>query len=97
MASRTIPSIAIRCSLKTLSRPTNICRSITNQRFYAVQSRGAPRFQVFNQHTKWIQKERSGLNVEESRDADYLKEEVAIRVSERLLVSVLYLQMTARF
>ncbi|KAF5678901.1 putative methyltransferase [Fusarium heterosporum] len=85
MASRTIPSLAVRCSLRTLSQPVNVCRSITKQRFYAVQTSGAPRFQVFNQHTKWLQKERAGMNAEENRDADYLKEEVAIRVSERLL------------
>jgi NADH dehydrogenase [ubiquinone] 1 alpha subcomplex assembly factor 5 len=78
----------MRCSLQALSRPTNICRPITNQRFYAVQAAGAPRFQVFNRRTKWLQKERAGMNAEESRETDYLKDEVAIRLSERLLVSM---------
>ncbi|CEI64523.1 unnamed protein product [Fusarium venenatum] len=80
-----ISPLAMRCSLQALLRPTNICRPIANQRFYAVQAAGAPRFQVFNRRTKWLQKERAGMNAEESRETDYLKDEVAIRLSERLL------------
>ncbi|KAJ4237364.1 hypothetical protein FSOLCH5_001281 [Fusarium solani] len=75
----------MRCSLRALSQPANLCRPISNQRFYAVQAAGAPRFQVFNRRTKWLQKERAAVNPEESREADYLKDEVAIRLSERLL------------
>ncbi|KEY66424.1 hypothetical protein S7711_06167 [Stachybotrys chartarum IBT 7711] len=56
-----------------------------DRRAYAVQAAGAPRFQVFNRRTKWLQKERAGINPEESRQADYLKDEVAVRLSERLL------------
>lgn len=56
-------------------------------RSYAVQAPGAPRFQVFNRRTKWLQKERAASDVEESRQTDYLKDEVANRLSERLLVS----------
>lgn len=56
------------------------------RRFYAVAS-GATRFQVFNRRAKWLQKERAAFNTEESRVADYLKDEVAIRLTERLLVS----------
>ncbi|QPH06251.1 hypothetical protein C2857_004610 [Epichloe festucae Fl1] len=56
-----------------------------SQRWYAVHSSGAPRFQVFNRRTKWMQKERAASKPEQSRQADYLKDEVAIRVSERLL------------
>lgn len=78
----------MRCSLRALSQPANLCRPISNQRFYAVQAAGAPRFQVFNRRTKWLQKERAAVNPEESREADYLKDEVAIRLSERLLVSI---------
>lgn len=57
------------------------------RRCYAVQAGGAPRFQVFNRRTKWLQKERIAAIPEESRQADYIKDEVAIRVTERLLVS----------
>ncbi|KAK2063168.1 methyltransferase domain-containing protein [Colletotrichum caudatum] len=46
---------------------------------------GAQAFQVFNRRTKWLQKERAASNVEASRQADYLKDEVANRVCERLL------------
>jgi hypothetical protein len=56
------------------------------RRTYAVQAPGAPRFQVFNRRTKWMQKERAASDVEESRQTDYLKDEVATRLSERLLV-----------
>jgi NADH dehydrogenase [ubiquinone] 1 alpha subcomplex assembly factor 5 len=88
MSSCRIPSLALRCSLRALSQPANLCRPVANQRFYAVQAAGAPRFQVFNRRTKWLQKERAGMNAEESRETDYLKDEVAIRLSERLLVSI---------
>ncbi|PFH57506.1 hypothetical protein XA68_14989 [Ophiocordyceps unilateralis] len=54
-------------------------------RSYAVASAGAPRFQVFNRRTKWLQKERAASRPEESRQADYLKDEVAARLTERLL------------
>ncbi|ROW17011.1 hypothetical protein VPNG_01236 [Cytospora leucostoma] len=54
-------------------------------RTYASQASGAPIFEVFNRRTKWMQKERAATNVEGSRQADYLKDEVAIRLCERLL------------
>ena len=58
----------------------------TFRRAYAIQTPGSPRFQVFNRRTKWLQKERAASNPESSRVADYLKDEVAIRLCERLLV-----------
>lgn len=72
-ASRTLPSL-----------PSGL--SISSRRAYAVQATGAPRFQVFNRRTKWLQKERTAANPELGRQADYLKDEVAVRVAERLLV-----------
>lgn len=42
--------------------------------------------EVFNRKTKQLQKDRAGQNVEESRKVDYLKDEVAKRLCERLLV-----------
>jgi hypothetical protein len=62
-------------------------------RTYAVQAPGAPRFQVFNRRTKWMQKERAASDVQESRQTDYLKDEVAIRLSERLLVSLVLMNL----
>lgn len=55
-------------------------------RGYAVQAPGNPTLQVFNRNTKYLQKERAASNVIRSRQADYLKDEVAMRLSERLLV-----------
>lgn len=56
------------------------------RRSYAFTSAGAPTFQVFNRRTKWLQKERAASDPEASRQADYLKDEVAMRLCERLLV-----------
>lgn len=58
-----------------------------DRRTYAFQASGAPIFEVFNQRTKWMQRERAAANVEGSRQADYLKDEVATRLCERLLVN----------
>ncbi|KAI0136805.1 S-adenosyl-L-methionine-dependent methyltransferase [Xylariales sp. AK1849] len=58
---------------------------IRTRRSYAFTAAGAPIAQVFNRRTKWLQKERAASNVEQSRIADYLKDEVAVRLCERLL------------
>jgi hypothetical protein len=42
--------------------------------------------EIFNRKTKHLQKDRAARNVEESRKTDYLKDEVALRLCERLLV-----------
>ncbi|KAK3988186.1 S-adenosyl-L-methionine-dependent methyltransferase [Cladorrhinum sp. PSN332] len=56
-------------------------------RTYAFQTSGATGFQVFNRKTKFLQRERAALlpDPETSRQADYLKDEVANRLTERLL------------
>jgi hypothetical protein len=69
-----------------LPRPA-IRRRICITRSYAVQAPGTPTLQIFDRHTKYLQKERAAANVERSRQVDYLKDEVAMRLSERLLVS----------
>ena len=43
--------------------------------------------QVFNSNTKHLQKERAASDAENSRKVDYLRDEVAVRLCERLLVS----------
>ena len=58
-------------------------------RRYAVQAPGVPSLQVFDRQVKKLQKDRAALNIERSRQADYLKEEIAKRLVERLLVRVL--------
>ncbi|EPE03770.1 methyltransferase domain-containing protein [Ophiostoma piceae UAMH 11346] len=67
--------------------PSSRCRSTASRRGYAVQAGSKPVFDVFNRRAKWMQKERAAANVEAGRQADYLKDEVAIRLCERLLVS----------
>ncbi|KAK4042038.1 S-adenosyl-L-methionine-dependent methyltransferase [Parachaetomium inaequale] len=66
-------------SLRSLASPASARRT------YAFQAPGGAVFKVFNSRAKWHQKERAAANPELSRQADYLKEEVAMRVCERLL------------
>ncbi|EPS30196.1 hypothetical protein PDE_05146 [Penicillium oxalicum 114-2] len=54
-------------------------------RSYASQTPGNPMLEIFNRRTKHQQKDRAARNVEESRKTDYLKDEVARRLCERLL------------
>lgn len=56
-------------------------------RCYAVQAPGAPVFQVFNSNTKHLQRERAAADADSSRRVDYLRDEVALRLVERLLVN----------
>ncbi|PHH76653.1 hypothetical protein CDD82_3896 [Ophiocordyceps australis] len=84
-AACTLPaSIA---AAKCWPKPASMLRvsAASSRRGYAVASGAAPPFQVFNRRTKWLQKERAASDPERSRQADYLKDEVAARVSERLL------------
>lgn len=55
------------------------------RRSFASQAPGSPVFEVFNRRSKWLQRERAAADVEGSRQADYLKDEVAVRLCERLL------------
>jgi NADH dehydrogenase [ubiquinone] 1 alpha subcomplex assembly factor 5 len=57
------------------------------KRNYAVQAPGKPSLEVFNRQTKHLQKDRAARSVEQSRKVDYLKDEVAMRLCERLLVN----------
>jgi NADH dehydrogenase [ubiquinone] 1 alpha subcomplex assembly factor 5 len=83
LASTMKPS-SLRPLLPRLVAGHRICISRT----YAVQSPGNPTLQIFNRHTKYLQKERAAADVERSRQVDYLKDEVAVRLSERLLVGL---------
>ena len=65
--------------------PVSALKRRPARRFYAVQAPGAPTLEVFNQNIKYLQKERAATNVEHSRSADYLKNEVARRLVDRLL------------
>ncbi|SPQ20530.1 91c5797c-2c85-426b-9269-2f3cc25ad2d5 [Thermothielavioides terrestris] len=78
----------MRLNLPRVCRPQSL-RSLAilpcARRTYASQASGGAVFKVFNSRTKWLQKERAAANPELSRQADYLKDEVAMRVCERLL------------
>ena len=61
-------------------------RQLLPSRHYAMQVPGAPMLQVFNDNTKQLQRERAAADTEASRRVDYLRDEVASRLCERLLV-----------
>ena len=69
-----------------LPRPALRRRLPNLRRQYAIQTPGAPLLQVFNDNTKHLQRERAAADVEASRRVDYLRDEVADRLCERLLV-----------
>jgi NADH dehydrogenase [ubiquinone] 1 alpha subcomplex assembly factor 5 len=51
-----------------------------------MQAPGAPTIEIFSQQHKWMQKERAARDAEASRGVDYLRDEVASRLCERLMV-----------
>lgn len=76
-------------SLRPFFRPATLGRhsfTAAGRRSYASQTPGNPMLEVFNRKTKHMQKDRAALNVEEGRKVDYIKDEVAMRLCERLLV-----------
>lgn len=72
-------------TLLTLRRPKSISRKLQN-RGYATQTPSPLTLQVFNAATKHQQRERAASDAETSRRVDYLRDEVATRLCERLLV-----------
>ncbi|KXL46546.1 hypothetical protein M433DRAFT_153619 [Acidomyces richmondensis BFW] len=56
-----------------------------SQRQYAIQAGGAPIVEVFDPRTKWQHKERFAADAFQSRQVDYLRDEVATRLCDRLL------------
>lgn len=64
----------------------HLLNSIARRRLATAAAAAAtPSFQVFDRTTKRLQRDRAGLN-SASRSTDYLKDEVASRLVERLLV-----------
>lgn len=78
-------TLSIRAFIPPLTRRAIPLRAA---RTYAVQTAGAPTVEIFSQQHKWMQKERAARNVEASRNVDYLRNEVASRLCERLLVII---------
>lgn len=70
--------------LPALRRPRPHPRS--PRRNYALQTPGAPLLQVFNSATKYLQRERAAADHVASRNVDYLRDELAARLCDRLLV-----------
>lgn len=76
--------ITLRTFRATISR--RCVAAPSGVRSYANQTPGNPTIEIFNRKAKHLQKDRAARNVEESRKTDYLKDEVALRLCERLLV-----------
>lgn len=85
IASLLVPMAAfsIRAFIPPLTRR---CFPFQATRRYAVQAPGAPTLEIFSNQHKWQQKERAASDTETSRSVDYLRDEVASRLCERVLV-----------
>ena len=66
-------------------RSTRALKRPPTTRSYAIQAGGAPIAEVFDARTKWLHKERAAADAEHSRQVDYLRDEVAVRLCDRLL------------
>ncbi|RKF59463.1 Arginine-hydroxylase NDUFAF5, mitochondrial [Golovinomyces cichoracearum] len=58
---------------------------LTRRRYATQVPNSAPILSVFDRNVKYLQKERAATRKENSRQVDYLKDEVATRLVERLL------------
>ena len=77
--------LSIPRSLHRNTLLNNASLASTPSRRYAIQAGGSPIAEVFDQRTKWLQKERAASDQKHSRQVDYLRDEVARRLCERLL------------
>ncbi|KAF2744798.1 S-adenosyl-L-methionine-dependent methyltransferase [Sporormia fimetaria CBS 119925] len=75
-------TLSVRAFIPPLTRR---CAPLCTTRRYAVQAPGAPTLEIFSHQQKWKQKERAASNIEASRNVDYLRDEVASRLCERLM------------
>ena len=67
------------------SLPTRSYPLCCPSRQYAIQAGGSPIAEVFDGRTKYVHKERAASNVTQSRQVDYLRDEIATRLCDRLL------------
>lgn len=72
-------------NLRSTAFPKPLLHHSCPSRPYAIQAPGAPTLQVFDQHKKYLQKERAGSVPDRSRQTDYLRNELASRLCDRLL------------
>ncbi|KAF2259249.1 S-adenosyl-L-methionine-dependent methyltransferase [Lojkania enalia] len=75
-------SFSVRSFIPPLTRR---CMPLRVTRPYAIQAAGAPTLEIFSHQHKWMQKERAAADTETSRKVDYLRDEIASRLCERLL------------
>lgn len=70
----------------SLTRSFQPIKHTLGRRGYAIPAKGPANLQVFNRNTKWLQRERAAANIDTSRRVDYLRDEAAARLCDRLLV-----------
>lgn len=81
-------NLSLHCTTaKRIASRSRSCfpASTVASRSYAVQAPGAPTVEVFSAQAKWLQKERAARNTALSRQVDYVRDEVAARLCDRLL------------
>ncbi|KAF2772958.1 S-adenosyl-L-methionine-dependent methyltransferase [Teratosphaeria nubilosa] len=74
-------------SLAIRTLPRHLPRSLesSQRRAYAISAGGSPIAEVFDSRTKWLHRERFAADPAQSRQVDYLRDEVAARLCNRLL------------
>lgn len=76
----------LRISLPFLAHCRLPClRAARHRRRYAVHAPAGSALNVFSTHQKWLQRERAASDPPSSRSADYLRDEAASRLCERVL------------
>ncbi|OTA34710.1 hypothetical protein BTJ68_05341 [Hortaea werneckii EXF-2000] len=75
----------VRPAVSSTSSPTILRSATATRRTYAISAGGSPIASVFSNDTKRLHKDRAGANQDQSRQVDYLRDEVAIRLCDRLL------------
>ncbi|KAK1068002.1 hypothetical protein LTR12_000740 [Friedmanniomyces endolithicus] len=70
---------------RPLAKAPSTIKSWPTTRTYAIQAGGAPIAEVFSARTKYIHKERAAADIAQSRQVDYLRDEIASRLCDRVL------------
>ena len=81
--------LLVRFDMRPVSKyrwSIHLFRRLPSCHRHASSTSAAPSLEVFNNRVKQLQRERSVIEVEASRKVEYLRDEVAARLCERLLV-----------
>ncbi|KAK3670208.1 hypothetical protein LTR78_009863 [Recurvomyces mirabilis] len=81
--STLLPTLRPLGKASLLTHALRSCRH--ERRTYAISAGRAPIAEVFDSRAKYLHKERSARDVEQSRQVDYIRDEVAARLCDRLL------------